>query len=732
MARRIVPGSECRWFSTLRRGKGDWQQLTETLANLQVHGVAVDWTEFDRPFRRHKVSLPTYAFERKRYWPDLPRKRNATAVQGQEWQQLLYELRWRPRPVDRELGLLPEQTVAQGRWLLFASEDSQSRSLAAAIHERGDECVIIRKGTTFDVRNGDYFIAPRQAEHYFQVLDAFLGSDSGVPKGIVYLWPLDAVVADNCDLTELKTATEQTCGGLLHLVQALASSTKGRSAPLTLVTRGAQSVASGRDLPQLAQATLWGMAQAIALEHPEFQCVRLDLDPRAGSDQALQIVTEITRPNREDDQIAFRDRKRFAVRLAAIEPRSLGQCQLQIRGDASYLITGGLSGLGLAAARWLAERGARTLVLAGRSAPSPEAQESIAALVSLGAHVNTVQADVSRTVDVSKLLATIEALNVPLRGVIHSAGAVDLDVLMNQTWERFERLMAAKVDGSWNLHQLTRNMPLDFCVYYSSEASILGAVGQANYAAANAFLDGLAPYRRAQGLPGLTINWAPWSTIGLASRGEAPERYRKMGIQCIDPRDGMQALERILAADVVQAAVLAIDWNDVAALRSRGTSRRRLYEELVESKEADATPKPTLLVSSLRQQLLEASPAARQPMLLEAFQKHALHILGFEPGRIIDPKQPLRELGLDSVMAIELRNAISKLTGIAVPATALFNYPTLLEMASYIAELLDSHPEEKPVTEVDYPRATLPGEMELDNLTEEELERLLEASIESV
>ena len=762
MARRIHPGSECRWIPTLRRNKGDWQQLLEALASLYVQGASVNWSEFDKPYRRQKVSLPTYAFDRKRYWPETARsKRQSVSTLGMEWQELLYELRWRPRYSEDQVDVANDAAASvvtsgdqsaqdrsetieadkngsesvsalKGRWLVFASEDQQATRLVSRLTQSGGQCVVVRRGTAFELKNGEYFINEHEPEQYLQVIDAFFESGTEKLKGILYLWPLDAGLKDNCELSEIKLAIRQACGSLLLLVQALASSTKGKVAPLTLVSRGAQNVANGRDIPQLAQTTLWGMAHSIALEQPELQCVRLDLDPRSVSDQSFEILTEITRDARDDDQIAFRDGKRFVLRLAPIDHRSLGQSQFPIRRNASYLITGGLSGLGLLAARWLVERGARTLVLAGRQGPSPEAQDAIAALTSLGARIETVQADVSRALEVSQILSTIDRLGSPLRGVIHSAGTVDVDVLTNQSWDRFEKVMSTKVDGSWNLHQLTRKIPLDFCVYYSSESSMIGAVGQSNYAAANAFLDGLAPYRRAHGLPALSMNWAPWSGVGLAAQGNTQERYRKMGIQCIDPRQGMLALESVLAADAVQAAVLPINWQDLSSLRTRGTSRRRLFEELVEPTEADPVQASAINDSELKQLILAAAPAARQQLLLDAFMRHALRVLGFDSDRNIDAKQPLRELGLDSVMAIELRNAISKLTGLSVPATALFNYPSLHEIADYVADLLNTQLGIKTSTVIDDNKTVRPGEDDLNNLSEEELERMLEASILSL
>ena len=280
----------------------------------------------------------------------------------------------------------------------------------------------------------------------------------------------------------------------------------------------------GPELPQLAQAALWGLGRVIALEHPDLSCVRIDLDPRGGLDQATDLCGELVCDDRSEEEIAFRDGERLVLRLSRCETRHKSGSLDVARGEGSYLITGGLTGLGLATARWLVSQRARYLVLAGRSAPSEEARLAIGEMERAGARVLVVQADVSRREDVDRLLGQIDGTGVPLRGVIHAAGTFDDGVLLEQRWERFEKVMAAKVAGAWNLHQATRGIPLDFFVAYSSGASLLGSTGQGNYAAANSFLDGLAGYRQSLGLPGLAINWGPWAEVGRSAWNEWPPR----------------------------------------------------------------------------------------------------------------------------------------------------------------------------------------------------------------
>ncbi len=234
---------------------------------------------------------------------------------------------------------------------------------------------------------------------------------------------------------------------------------------------------------------------------------------------------------------------------------------LPLQPNATYLVTGGLGALGLQVARWLVERGARHVVLAGRHDPSPAARQAIERLQHSGAQVMAAQADISEAEQVRALLAAIEQTMPPLRGIVHAAGVLDDGVLLQQNRERFETVMAPKIWGAWLLHDLTRDLPLDFFVLYSSAAALFGSAGQGNYAAANAFLDALAHQRRAEGLPALSINWGAWAEAGMAATVDHNRRqWTQRGFGLIAPDQGIQALGQALRLGIPQVAVLPIDW----------------------------------------------------------------------------------------------------------------------------------------------------------------------------
>ena len=438
---------------------------------------------------------------------------------------------------------------------------------------------------------------------------------------------------------------------------------------------------------------MWGLSRVIALEHPELQCVRIDLDPEGiAAGQAQALFTELWTPDKED-QVAIRRQTRYVARLMpgpalsqpGFDPIAVGWQHFAVYPEATYLVTGGLSGLGLLVARWLVKQGARHLVLVGRSSPAEAAREEIAALEHLGVQVTTAQVDISHREQVAGILAEIEASMPPLRGIVHSAGVLDDGVLLQQDWSRFARVMAPKVDGAWHLHTLTLNKSLDFFVLFSSVAALLGSSGQGNHAAANAFLDALAHYRRVSGLTGLSINWGAWSEIGAAAAHHVSERLATQGMRPITPQEGLRALEDLLQLAPVQAGVMSIQWPILMQQFLPGQIPP-LFTEVVYDRQAEAgveslsARQPRLL-----DQLADAPPDERLKLILAHLKRQAAKVLGLKPGQDIDPQQPLQDFGLDSLMAIDLKNRIEVDMGVVIPVVDLLQGHSLNQVAAEAA-----------------------------------------------
>ncbi|MFM7843301.1 MAG: SDR family NAD(P)-dependent oxidoreductase, partial [Planctomycetota bacterium] len=358
--------------------------------------------------------------------------------------------------------------------------------------------------------------------------------------------------------------------------------------------------------------------------------------------------------------------------------------QLWFQDDATYLITGGLGGLGLRLAHWLAEHGARHLVLTGRSAASAEAREQINALELAGVHVVEQRCDLGERTQVEQLLQTIARELPPLRGVFHLAGVLDDGILREQNRSRFDRVLAAKALGGWYLHELTSSLPLDYFVLFSSAASLLGSPGQGNYAAANAMLDGLAHARRALGLPGTSINWGSWSDVGMAARLKESQgsRWAEAGIGWIEPDLGLRTLENLLLDDVTQAGVLPMDWPKFFARIPAGAEPIWMSELAATARAAK--PKTDAATATLAVQLAELTPSERLEHASSFLGRQAAQVLAMDESSLPDPRRPLTELGFDSLTGVEFCNRVSRAIGHALNPTLLFEYPTLESLALHI------------------------------------------------
>lgn len=358
--------------------------------------------------------------------------------------------------------------------------------------------------------------------------------------------------------------------------------------------------------------------------------------------------------------------------------------QLWFRDDATYLVTGGLGGLGLRLAHWLAEHGARHIVLTSRSAASPEARQQIANLEQAGVNVVVQQCDIGVRENVEQLIATIAREMPPLRGVYHLAGVLDDGILREQNRHRFDRVLSAKALGAWYLHELTATLPLEQFVLFSSAASLLGSPGQGNYAAANAMLDSLAHARRAQGMPAASINWGSWSDVGMAARLKESQgsRWAEAGIGWIDPDLGFRTLEDLLLDDITQAGVLPMDWPKFFARIPAGAEPIWMSELATIARASK--PKTEAAAATLAVQLTELTPSERVEHASSFLGRQAAQVLAMDENSLPDPRRPLSELGFDSLTGVEFCNRVSRAIGHALNPTLLFEYPTLESLAQHI------------------------------------------------
>ncbi len=467
---------------------------------------------------------------------------------------------------------------------------------------------------------------------------------------------------------DAKAALDMAVAGL-SMSHALVSSKS--SARLWWVTRASQSVSAEPLSP--SASSVWGLGRTLMQEYPELRCTLLDVEPSGSISEAL--ARELTACD-EETQVTWRGDRRHVARLVRAAPAAPSSTR-SLRVDGTVLVTGGLGALGLLVARGLAERGVSHLVLTGRRGlETPGAPAAVAELESLGARVTVSAMDVSDRMELSQLLSQVPP-ELPLRGVVHAAGVVEDGLLSEQTAERFARVIRPKAEGAWNLHELTARMDLDLFVLFSSASGTLGSAGQSGYTAANAYLDGLAAYRRARGLAGLSLAWGAWAERGMAAAlsTSLQARLGRQGLGLISARDGLALFDHAITRPEAQLVLTPIDLR--VAARAFGAWVPPLWRVLVR---AGATAASGGWVREIA-----ALPVdGRAEAVTHAVRVEVARVLGLADAGAVAQDKTFKDLGMDSLMGVELRNALGRRAGVSLPVTLAFDHPSPMAIAGYL------------------------------------------------
>jgi len=592
----------------------------------------------------------------------------------------LYEFQWQAKA--RSPGK-PSAPAGRASWLIFTDSSGVGDALSALLEARGERSILVSYGESYEQTDGEHYrIRPERPEDIRQLLEAALVSDRSGCRGIVHLWSLDVAHPEETTVASLNAAQTLGCGSVLLLVQELARTESPDLPRLWLVTQGAQAIGEKPAPLSVAQSPLWGLGRVIAQEHPTFWGGLVDLEPGASLRDAAahQLWEEISTAHGED-QLAFRQAGRYVGRLVRQRPSVTQAPPLQWRADGSYLISGGLGDLGLLVARWMVEQGARRLILLGRTKLPPRSNWSsvdtgnsltrkiaaIRELESLGACVHLASVDVADEGELSGFLDEFRAEGwPPIRGIVHAAGVLEDGLLVQLDASALNTVMRPKVMGGWLLHRLLQDDFLDFFILFSSAGSVLGQPGQGNYAAANAFLDALAHHRQAQGQSALSINWGAWAGEGFADSvggKRLAARLALLGISSIAPKQALDVLGQLLGQTASQVVVVPVNWKQYREFYPAG-SASPLLSELV--REETEVTRPAGSKSEKRDALLAAEPPQRRQLLHSYLSEQVARVLGLSPSKL-DTHQPLSHLGLDSLMAVELKNRIAVDLKVNVP-----------------------------------------------------------------
>ncbi len=587
-----------------------------------------------------------------------------------------------------------------GLWVIAADDGGVAEELTSELTARNQTVILASDksvaGSLFNGTEGvsGAFVDPEHRESWKELLQQIPGEPP--LKGVVHLTSLDGR-GTSASTEEMAEDVRRGSASALALVQGLLDSDMAPSEGIWFVTRGAQVLERDPVHDTSAQpgaAALWGFGRVVALEGGHLKPRLIDLNPATGEAEIGTLAHEILHHD-DESYVAHRNGSRYAARLVRMDSenrelslREGAETGGRLRNDRTYLVTGGLGGIGCAVARWLAEKGAGVIVLNGRRDPDPHAETLINELRENGADVRVELADVTDATAVDGMLERIGKTMPPLGGVIHSVGVLSDGAIGNQTWDRFQQVLWPKVLGAWHLHRATLKLDLDLFVLFSSITGVLGNPGQSNHAAANAFLDQLASHRRSLGLAGQAIAWGAWSDIGEAA--EQRERIERQlvyaGTGWLTPQQGIRALDWLVSQDVASATVIPADWLIV----SEGTEGQRMFLEplLPSESQAISEPEEHTTSSDLLTQL-RRTPGEQQQGLLTSFVRQELQSvlrMASPPSATVS----FFDLGMDSLMAVELRNRINRaLAGeYAASNTIVFDFPTAATMAEFLAREL--------------------------------------------
>ena len=728
--------SSAVWVPALRPGRDEPATALLAAGELFVRGTDVDWAGLLDADGGQRADLPTYAFMRQQYWPRpqpapvVPVGADGGVEQGRFWAAVeagdvaaaaqavgaderaraslggilpvlsawrrgsqqrsvvdrwLYRVTWQP-VAD------PGPAVLAGRWLVVVPPGDAAGELGGAcitaLGAHGAQAVVLEAGPDLD--------RAALAARIRDVLSGPGADDSGASPdpaagggvaGVVSLLAVDEGPGEECSEVAAGVA------GTLALVQAL--SDVRADAPLWVLTQGAVAAGPDEQLGSPVQAQVWGLGRVAALEYPQRWGGLIDVPPRLTGRAGQRLCGLLAGAGEHlaaEDQLAIRKAGVLARRLVrATLPRDGGQRggagrSAEWAASGTTLVTGGTGALGGQLVRWVAERGAARVVLASRRGPAAPGMPQLAASLAGTGTVVVAGCDVADKAALAGLLAWLAATGPAVTAVFHAAGVLDDGIVDGLSPRRLAGVRGPKAGAAWHLHELTAGLALDAFVLFSSMAGSVGAEGQGNYAAANAFLDALAEYRRGRGLPAASVAWGPWAGGGMSEGGGA-ERARRGGVRAMAPELAVLALGQILQHGETAITVADVDW-DLFGPAFTSVRPSALFCEIPEARRAVAAEREGLGGGEpgalLAGRLVALGEAEQEQVMLGLVRALAARVLGHASADAVDVQGKFIEMGFTSLGAVELRSLLAATTGLRLPTTTVFDYPTPTALAGFL------------------------------------------------
>lgn len=688
-----VPGTV---VPTLRRNMDSFRMVLAATGRLFAAGAGIDWRNLFADAGQAQLSLPVASA-------------SASALDGESLVDWMYQLEWTQASA-------PDEVQAPiSHWLILCDTQGIGKALAELAEAAGQEVVLVFPGDSFqELDRGQYSVRPDSQADFNKLRDTLIQTAPESQFTVVHLWATDSLAVEEITVESIEAVHQRVLMSAARLIQSQHSVPSDHRPRVRFVTAGVQSL-NGETPAALVESTLWGFARAVAMEHPLAWGGLIDLESGLEPADAARILYSEFQNGSPEDYVCVRANERYVARMTHIKP--IAAQSTRIDSASSYMITGGLTGIGLLVARWLIQNGATHLTLLGRT-PLPDRSEwdsvhkesvlerikAVQHLEGLGATIITAAVDTSNEEQFAGFLKSYASEKHPaIKGVIHSAGVLEGRSVMDLEPDALRKVLQPKVDGGWVLHKCLRDADLDFFVLFSSvSGTVTGlADGLANYAAANSFLDYLAVYRRAQGLPATSVIWGPWADTGFAAQSETGNRMIEnllsRGIHSLSSRRGLRILDASIGSDLAAPIAIRIDWDRFYKTMQQAAVSP-LYSNLVAqaaavpsaqaggaaASGAEGSPDGALTL----QHLAEATEEEREKLVQTYMARHVAEIMRYPIARL-DVNRPLKEIGIDSLMGVELRNRIQNDLNYELSAARIVDGSSIVQLASFVIKNLE-------------------------------------------
>ena len=670
-----------RSISRPKADRTETATLLDSISKLYCQGYAINWGDFYRSEKNHRIDLPPQGFNRKRYWIKDASWDKLSAFSSDATPQAngdapLYQVQWRASPLNTAASTQGESC----NWIIIGGDLPQVSGIEKELKAQQGQV---------------YTFSPQVSrKSYLKKFSHILNTLARVGDNNWRVLYCNALACEANETTTVNTLNhDQNYHGsvdLTHVVQAIIDT--GETLPLWILTEGAQSVADDNpaDL-QIAQAPIWGFARTLYLEQPQLRGGIIDLQAGLSPDNKA-LIAQLCLPQQEK-AVAIRDNQTYIAQLVPLDASNAKP--LQLRDDGVYLITGGLGGLGLKTCQWLIEQGIKEIHLLSRRVLPPRRQwqslgrndqhyskiEQIMAMEKEGVNIVVESVDIRDTAALEHLLTS---LNKPLRGIIHAAGVNWFGKIAELDTQKMQQTLQTNISAAWALHTLSVKADLDCFILYSSVSALWGSVELAHYTAANHFLDALANYRCANDLPALSLDWGPWDEVGMSANKSEKPILEKLGFQLMAPQAALKAMGQLISLHTPQAMVGGIDWQ-----RFKAFIDFSLAPSLFANVESESAPEE---INGSSDSVAEIAnlPQEEALAMIDSIIRHQLSaVMLIDSIDTLDENHRFNFLGMDSLMAISFSAQIEQYMGLKMPSTLAYNYPTIKEVRGFIYQQIN-------------------------------------------